>query len=111
MAGLNMISVPLRHLGTERCYTLLQRLFGHLCDRIDMRPNRSVSRITVNNNKITGVVTGDGQEIAAKYVIVAPGREGCGWLMQESDRLGLTKYTNPVDIGLRVEVRNRFCRN
>ena len=37
-------------------------------------------------------------------MIVAPGREGAGWLVAECRRLGITVETNNVDIGVRVEV-------
>jgi len=35
---------------------------------------------------------------------MAPGREGADWLLKEAERLGLTLHSNPVDIGVRVEV-------
>jgi uncharacterized FAD-dependent dehydrogenase len=37
-------------------------------------------------------------------VVVAPGREGAHWLRQECARLKIRMRTNPVDIGVRVEV-------
>jgi len=46
----------------------------------------------------------DGEVICAKTVIAAPGREGADWLAQEANRLRLTLYNNPIDIGVRVEV-------
>ena len=39
-----------------------------------------------------------------RYLILAPGREGADWLVQEANRLKLTLYNNPVDVGVRVEV-------
>ena len=37
-------------------------------------------------------------------MIVAPGRQGAEWLVEECSRLGIAMRTNPVDIGVRVEV-------
>jgi hypothetical protein len=46
----------------------------------------------------------DGRQIEAEHVIVAPGREGSDWLASEAKKLGIRTSTNPVDIGVRVEV-------
>ena len=54
--------------------------------------------------RVTGVLLDDGTEVAADHVIVAPGREGARWLVDECHRLGIALRTNPVDIGVRVEV-------
>ena len=35
---------------------------------------------------------------------MAPGRSGADWLAEEAGRLGLETVTNPVDIGVRVEI-------
>ena len=43
------------------------------------------------------------RELTADAVIVAPGREGAGWLVDECKRLHIKLRTNPVDIGVRVE--------
>jgi len=54
--------------------------------------------------RATGVRLETGEEIGAKYVIAAPGREGAEWFRKEGTRLGLTLANNPVDIGVRIEV-------
>ena len=46
----------------------------------------------------------DGTRVEADAVIVAPGREGAAWLVDECKRLHIGMRTNPVDIGVRVEV-------
>ncbi len=52
----------------------------------------------------TGVTCTDGSRFSADAVIVAPGRQGAAWLVDECRRLGIGVRTNPVDIGVRVEV-------
>jgi len=37
-------------------------------------------------------------------VIVAPGRSGATWMKQQAEALGLKTKTNPVDIGVRIEL-------
>ncbi|KUK40745.1 MAG: FAD dependent oxidoreductase, partial [Clostridia bacterium 62_21] len=48
--------------------------------------------------------TAEGEVLGARFVVVAPGREGADWLAREAERLGLATAVNPVDIGVRVEV-------
>ncbi|MDD5094476.1 MAG: FAD-dependent oxidoreductase [Dehalococcoidia bacterium] len=106
LAGLNLIPVPVRHLGTERCYGVLQRMQGFLADRVEMQTDITAESILIRNGRARGIESRDGQRIEARHVVVAPGREGSDWLVKEAFRLKLTKHNNPIDIGLRVEVPN-----
>ena len=58
----------------------------------------------VEKGKVKGVTTEDGESFDCDYLILAPGREGADWLAQEAERLKLTMHSNPVDVGVRVEV-------
>ena len=106
-ARLDMKLIPsrYRHLGTEGCEELLGKLRAHLGGQVAIRCGKSVAEVLVNSRKtVGGVRLEDGTEIAADYVILAPGREGSAWLAKEAERLGLHTQLNPVDIGVRVEV-------
>jgi hypothetical protein len=72
--------------------------------RVDIDLNTSAVRISTKDGAVEGVETGDGRFIQAKYVIVAPGREGASWLAEQASALGLRTAVNPVDIGVRVEL-------
>jgi uncharacterized FAD-dependent dehydrogenase len=63
-----------------------------------------VSRILTSDGRVSGVQTEDGRLIHAGAVVLAPGREGAGWLKAKADELGLTVARNPVDLGVRVEL-------
>jgi uncharacterized FAD-dependent dehydrogenase len=105
MAGLNLITSRIRHLGTDRCYSTLKAMREDLAERVEIRTQADVEKIlTEDSKKVTGVLTSEGEEIESEYVIVAPGREGADWLTSEARRLGLGLQNNAVDIGLRVEV-------
>ncbi|MGA1842694.1 MAG: NAD(P)/FAD-dependent oxidoreductase [bacterium] len=101
---MELLNYPIRHLGTENCYKVLQGLFKELAGRVDVKFNARVEEIIVENGCATGVRLSDGIEIKANNVIIAVGREGSKWLSKESNRLGLLQKINPVDIGVRVEV-------
>ena len=107
--GLTLVAAPVRHMGTERSYDILTRMREELEGRIAVRTGVRVERIVTekaageSDLRATGVVLEDGGKLTADAVIVAPGREGASWLVDECKRLGIKLRTNPVDIGVRVE--------
>jgi len=103
-AGLNLIPVKLRHLGTEFCHEALQAMQHYLSSRLDIRLRTAVTSIAVNDNGDKAIETGDGEQLSCRYLILAPGREGADWLCSEARRMELTLSSNPVDVGVRVEV-------
>ncbi len=103
-ADLALIPAVIRHLGTEHCYDILMAMRQYLDGRVDIITRVAVEEILMVEGRASGVVLSDGRELAAKYVIGAPGREGAAWFATEAERIGLDLETNPVDIGVRVEV-------
>jgi len=103
-AELRLISMPVRHLGTERCRLVLKAMRDYLSSRTELKLDVMASKIIVDNGKIEGIETCDGEKFNCRYLILAPGREGADWLSKEATRLNLTIQTNPVDVGVRVEV-------
>ncbi len=106
-AGYNLELIParIRHIGTDLCREVLKNLKDELSGKVDFIFNRAVQQITANGGRVSGVITDDGMRYEAKYVIVAAGREGSAWLSQEAKRLNLSLQKNPVDIGVRVELK------
>lgn len=78
--------------------------------RIDVQTKKMVSSVIVEGGEVQGVETKDGEKYFAKYVILAPGREGADWLHNEASRLKLTVHNNPVDIGVRVELPHQVMK-
>lgn len=103
-AGLSLIPAQIRHLGTENCYLVLEKMYRRLEKQIDIATGTEVAAITSSNGKVTGVELASGEQIEAGYVIAGPGRAGAEWMHSEASRLGLQGANNPVDIGLRIEV-------
>jgi uncharacterized protein len=103
-AGLNLIPAKIRHLGTENCYRVLEKMHKVLLDRIDILMHKTVDELICAGEKISGVRLATGETYNADYVICGPGRIGAEWMHHESKRLGLKGVNNPVDIGVRVEV-------
>ena len=104
LADLKLISVPLRHLGTENCFSVLKAMRDHLNSHLEVKLKTLVTRVIEENGAIRGVETENGERLDCDYLILAPGREGADWLSREAARLNLTMQNNPVDLGVRVEV-------
>lgn len=104
LADLTLVPMRIRHLGTDRCYQILKLMREYLHDRVEIRTRTRVDKVLTSDGQAVGVQTASGEEIRSDAVIVAPGREGAGWLSREAARLKLKQQINAVDIGVRVEV-------
>ncbi len=104
LAGLKLIPVRIRHLGTEKCADVIKAMRDYLSQRVRIITERQVTRVLVDGSAAAGVELADGTKIRAKYVVLAPGRSGAEWLKKVTRELDLKAYNNPVDIGVRVEV-------
>lgn len=104
LAGMHLIPVPMRHLGTERCRSILKAMRDYLISRLELKLEVAAGRVITNGGMVKGVKTETGERFDCNYLILAPGREGADWLATEAKRLKLTLYNNPVDVGVRVEV-------
>jgi uncharacterized FAD-dependent dehydrogenase len=103
-AGLRMIPMPVRHMGTENCYSVLKNMQDYLMPRMEFKLGTMVSRVLMDNGKVKGIETEEGDRFYCRYLVLAPGREGADWLSREAGRLNLTMHNNPIDVGVRVEV-------
>jgi uncharacterized FAD-dependent dehydrogenase len=104
LAELRLVPVPLRHLGTENCRLVLKAMRDFLNPRLDLELETAVSRIVVEDGRVSGVEADSDEKIDCRYLVLAPGREGADWLAHEASRLKMTMFINPIDIGVRVEV-------
>ena len=102
--GMTLVASPVRHMGSDRAAGILKAMRVDLEPRVAVRTATTVASITVRDGAATGVTCTDGSRISADAVILAPGRQGAAWLVEECRRLGIAVRTNPVDIGVRVEV-------
>lgn len=105
---LHLMEAAVRHLGTENNLRILQRLFEHLKNRVEMRFNTKVTSISKNqgDDTFTLDLVGRGFEetISCRYLIAAPGRAGAEWFSNQCRQMGLKLINNQVDVGVRVEL-------
>lgn len=126
-AGLALVSFPIRHLGTDKCFEIVENIRRYLLSKnVEIVLNNGVAhieKIPLNPPLKKGEIEGDlikekgdggghfvitlenGDKIEAGKVVVAVGRLGADWFVKEAESLGLSFRHNGVDIGVRVEVR------
>jgi uncharacterized protein len=109
--NIRLVECPVRHLGTELAYDVLKGMYYHLINNTKtefleltevvelIQEDRKVNKLIVENRN-------GRREIEGRYIVLAPGRGGAGWLSEEAKRLNLKVTNNAVDIGVRVEVPN-----
>ena len=110
-AGLKLVDCPLRHLGTERARELYARIERALIEAgVDLRFSCACTQVVVEGNRCRGVVVegrgGEPEFIGAARTVIATGRRGADWLERMCREHAIAHGPGPVDIGVRVEVRN-----
>ena len=104
LANLDLIPSRIRHIGTENCQVVLDRLRQSIVDRVETRTSSPVESLLAENGRIQGVKLESGETLTSQFVVAAPGRSGASWMKKEAESLGLNTQASPVDIGVRVEL-------
>ncbi len=112
-ANLDVVMYQIRHLGTDKTYTIVENIRNHLrTNQVDIYINAEVETVDKTGDHFTVSVrmheAGGTEQITvfqSEKVIIAPGREGAEWFVGEAKRLGLKMKNRGVDVGVRVEVR------
>ena len=107
-----LIPYPVRHMGTEYSYKVLQAMYRHLSSRPNFKflEHTTADTIYTESGEAKGVwiknPDGKRELVQASNVVLAPGRGGAGWLSRIASENSLETNNNEVDIGVRVEVPN-----
>lgn len=104
LSELQLIYSPIRHLGSDRSGEVLKAMQDFLAEKITIKALEGADELIVKDGEIKGFITNKGNTVEAKYVIVAPGREGADWLAKEFSKLKIDLTNNAVDVGVRVEL-------
>jgi len=111
-AGLKLVDCPIRHLGTEKAHDLYLAIEQYLRQKgVEMLFGYECNDILLEKGKCTGVIIhkyGDGNEekVLGQDIVIASGRRGADWLEKICAKYDIAHKPGPVDIGVRVEVRN-----
>lgn len=108
-AGLQLVSDPVRHLGTEKSRELYQKLEDYLVSNgVEIIPNTKVDHLLIEGGRCRGVATPTTAIYEADIVVVATGRRGAAWLENQCKEYKIDRVPGTMDIGVRVECRNEI---
>ena len=108
--GINLINIPIRHLGTERAHELYKKLESHIEENgVNVMFETEVTDLIVEDKTIKGVkITknmGKVEElIYSDNVVMAVGRKGANWLSDMCEKYDVDTKSGCVDIGVRYEL-------
>ena len=108
--GLKLVDCPIRHLGTEKAQEIYGAIEGYLLEHgVEIRFGCACNDLLLKDGVCLGARLTQGEtefEVYAKETVVAAGRRGADWFDKLCARHGIAHAPGPVDIGVRVEVRN-----
>lgn len=120
---INLVNIPIRHLGTEKSHELYHRLETYLLENgVEIIFNTQVHDLVVEDNKIKGVkireashaydeeYNGD-EIIEGENVVLAVGRKGANWLVNMCDKHNIRTKAGTVDIGIRYELPDSVMKD
>lgn len=114
--GLDLIDIPIRHLGTEKAHELYLKLQNYLIDKTEMIFEKEVTDLIIENNVVKGVkinLTGkkdNEEEVLCDKVVLAVGRKGASWLEETCKKHKINTKLGYVDIGVRYELPDKVMK-
>ena len=115
-AGLKLVDCPIRHLGTERAQQIYGRIQQHLLEAgvtilfehecVDLLVEQTPAGQACVGATVRPTRGGTAQPVHAAETVVATGRRGASWFASVCEAHGIAHEPGPMDMGVRVEVRN-----
>lgn len=120
--GINLINIPIRHLGTEKSHEIYARIEEYLEEHnINLMFETVVEDLIVEDGKVKGVKIKNAKdiennniestEISADKVVIAVGRKGANWLTKMCEDHKIETRPGTVDIGIRYELPDEIMKN
>ena len=100
--NLHLLDASVRHLGTDKNYSVLSNLYSVLSKYVDFYFRTPVEALERTDD---GYLIHAGSEaFSSAFCVVSVGRSGSKWMESVCRSLGITTHSNRVDIGVRVEL-------
>ncbi len=104
--NINLINIPIKHLGTEKSRELYGRIENYLIKNgVEIKFNCKLESLIIENSLIKGIVA-NGKNYYSDNVVLAIGRNGSAQLSQLCDKYNIDKENGTVDIGIRYELKS-----
>lgn len=111
---LNLIDIPIRHLGTEKAHELYKKIEDYIEKEVELKFETTVKDIIIEDGKAKGIIIQSAndkeapeEEIYAKHIVSAVGRKGAKWLDQMCKKHKIKSELGNVDIGIRYELPDK----
>lgn len=120
---INLVNIPIRHLGTEKSHELYGKIEKYLVDNgVEILFETTVSDLVVEDNMIKGVKIREAKYaekeeddkdeiITGDKVVLAVGRKGANWLVKMCDEHHIKTTAGTVDIGIRYELPDKVMKD
>ena len=115
---IELISIPIRHLGTEKSHEIYKRIQDFLEENnINMMYETVVEDLIIEKNQIKGIKIrsannpNEEKELFAKKVVLAVGRKGADWLSRMCEDYEIKTEQGIVDIGVRYELKDEVMKD
>ncbi|MCD6482710.1 MAG: NAD(P)-binding protein [Candidatus Aenigmarchaeota archaeon] len=106
--GIKFIPIKQSHIGSDYLPSVMKEFEKDLMSAgVNMLLKTKMTSVVVENNKISYIETNKGR-MKANYYLFAPGRAGFEWFLDFVKKYNLSYRYNPIDIGVRVEVRDEI---
>ena len=109
--GLDLVNIPIRHLGTDKAPIIYQKIEKYLEDKgVITLFETEVTDLIVEDNVISGVQYNPkylGKELMSAYaakVVLAVGRGGADWLEMMCKKHKISSTPAIIDVGIRYEL-------
>ena len=112
--GARLLLIKQKHLGSDMLPKYIDDFTNYLKNKgVDIIESGRVDDIDSDDSQSTLTYYKDGEKhtLQSKYVIVAPGRTGAGWLQELLDRHKIPYFSQSIEIGVRVEVRKEVLQS
>jgi len=109
--GIDLLLIKQKHLGSDNLPGHIAGMAEHIKEKgVVFQTSEEVKDVTVDNGKVTGVITSRG-EYEADNVILAPGRVGAEWVASVVKGHGINVSQRGIEVGVRVEVANEIMQD
>jgi len=104
--GVEILSIDQAHVGTDKSSKLINSLLEELKSlHVEVALQTEVKEVSKDKKEL---ILSDGSIVSFKYLILAPGRADYDWLQTQLDNLEVSYNDNIVDIGIRVETKEKY---
>jgi uncharacterized FAD-dependent dehydrogenase len=104
--GIDLLLIRQKHLGSDFIPPRISAMAEAMREKgVVIRSGETALEVLAEKKTVRGVLTDQG-EIAAKAVILAPGRVGADWVGEQARRFSLPVSQRGIEVGVRVEVHS-----